>query len=97
MIRFGGVSVWRGEWGDPTRAVVAAVVTACLGGGFFKMIEVGRIGWPGDAFFADRIDDPMKFRIILAAVGVFGLAALAFLISATWDLVAAWRRNSGPQ
>ena len=95
MIRIGGVSVWRGEWGDPTRVIVAAVATACLGGGFLKMIDGGRIGWPGDAFFADRIDDPVKFHIILTVVGLFGLAALAFLISTVWDLVVAWRRDSG--
>lgn len=95
MIRFGGVRVWRNEWGDPTRLSVSALATACLGGGFFRMNGAGRIGWPGDALFADRIDDPLKFHIVLAVIGLFGLAALAVFLSTAWDLVATWRRGSG--
>ena len=97
MIRFGGVSVWRSEWGDPTRLFVAAVVTAGLGGTFFKVAGSERLGWPGDALFADRLGDPLKFYVILGVIGLLGLAALAILLSTAWDLVAAWRRGSGAQ
>jgi hypothetical protein len=97
MIRFGGVSVWRNEWGDPTRLFVAAVVAACLAGVFFKIAGSERLGWPGDALFVERLNDPLKFYIILGVVGLLALAALAILLSTAWDLVAAWRRGSGAQ
>ena len=95
MIRFQGVSIWREEWGDPTRLVLAAVLAACFGAGFLKIADSGRVGWPGDALFADRIDDPVKFHAILFVIGVLGLTAVVVLASTAWDLVATWRRDSG--
>ncbi len=95
MIRLQGVRVWRPERGDPNGVLLAGVVTVLLVAGFFRVWDTGRIGWPGDAFFADRLDDPVKFHVILVAIGLAGLAALVFFVSLAWDLVARWRRDSG--
>ncbi|CAL1690648.1 hypothetical protein MMB232_00781 [Brevundimonas subvibrioides] len=94
MIRIGGVSVWRSEWGDPTRLTFTAALTAAFAAAFARIVAIGRIGWPGDAFFVDRLSDPVKFNIILAVIGILGLVSLAAFASTAWDLVAAWRRDS---
>ncbi|MFN7389411.1 hypothetical protein [Brevundimonas sp.] len=86
--------VWRSEWGDPTGIVTSAIMTVLLGAGFFNVAETGRVGWPGDTFFAERVDDPIKFYLILAAIGLAGLLTLVFLVSCSWDLIARWRRNA---
>lgn len=95
MIKIQGVRVWRSEWGDANGVFLAGITTVLLGAGFFKVAETGRVGWPGDAFFADRLDDPVKLHLVLAAIGLVGLLALVFFVSLTWDLVAQWRRDSG--
>ncbi|WP_029418173.1 hypothetical protein [Brevundimonas bacteroides] len=95
MIRLQGVRVWRPEWGDPNGVLLAGVATVLFGAGFFRVWDTGRVGWPDDAFFADRLDDPVKFYVILVAIGLAGLVALAIVVSLAWDLVARWRRDSG--
>lgn len=94
MISSQGPRLWRAEWGDPTGILTSAIMTVLLAVGFFKIAESGRVGWPGDAFFAERVDDPVKFHLILAAVGAAGLVTLIFLVASSWDLVAQWRRNA---
>ncbi len=95
MIRFGGVSIWREEWGDPMRLYLLAIATAVTGAGAVKMHASGRVGWAGDAFFADRIDDPVKFHALLITLIVLFAASLVALASTAWDLVVAFRRGSG--
>jgi len=93
VISFQGVRVWRSEWGDPNGVLLLGAAAAILGAGFFRIADKGRVGWPGDAFFADRIDDPVKFHLILAVLGLAGLVCLAFFVALAWDLVARWRRD----
>ena len=95
MIRFGGVSVWHDDWGDPTRLFLAAIVTVVTGAGVLKMNATGRVGRAGDAFFADRLDDPVKFHALLIVLGMLFLMSLVLLASTAWDLVVAFRRDSG--
>ena len=95
MIRFQGVHIWREEWGNPYGALLAGVAAVLFGAGFFRVAVTGRVGWRGDAFFADRLDDPIRFYMVLAVIGLAGLVALAVSVSQAWDLVAEWRRVSG--
>ena len=96
MIHLGGVRIWRSEWGDPTPLTLTGILAAVLCAALVRLNAVGRAGWPGNALFVDRMADPLRFHIVLATLAVLALAALAWFASTAWDLVVAWRRDSGP-
>ena len=94
-------TVARGEDGDPARFVISLILTLALGGWFWSVNAAGtisvRAGPRGSksTFVADRLTDPDQFQAAQAFIGLLFLVSLAALLSVAWDLVVAYRRDSG--
>lgn len=92
-----------GDKGDPVRFVISLIMTPMLAWWFWAVNAAGtisvRVGPRGAkaTFVADRVTDPDQFYSALAVIGLLFLVALAALLSVAWDLVAAYRRDSGPR
>ncbi len=90
-----------GDEGDPVRFVIGLVMTPLLAWWFWAVNAAGtisvRAGPRGSksTFVADRVTDPDSFHAALAFIGLLFLVSLAALLSVAWDLVAAYRRDSG--
>ena len=91
----------RGEDGDPVRFVISLILTLGLGVWFWTVNAAGtisvRAGPRGSksTFVADRLTDPDQFHAAQVFIGVLFLVSLAALLSVAWDLVVAYRRDSG--
>lgn len=93
--------VARDDQGDSVRFVISLILTPLLGWWLWIVDATGtisvRAGPRGSksTFVADRLTDPDQFHDAQVVIGVLFLVSLAALLSVAWDLVVAYRRDSG--